>query len=281
MKIHILSDVHLEFGKWPRDVDVNAIDADVTVLAGDIGIGLQGIEWALTIDRPVIYVFGNHEYYGERPMTKLWAKAREKVADTHVHLLDNDTALIDDPQTGERVRFLAATLWTDFCIFGADQLDAMMGFAQDTMSDYSSIFVTRRGHRQIEFGSTARAGDQLTARKTLAMHHESRDFLEQELQRNPDPRGMLEQAPWSKTVVVTHHAPSARSLTYEQPASRSDAAYASNLESLASQVDLWVHGHTHVCADYRVGAGRVVSNSRGYAGRGAVHDFNPQLVIEV
>lgn len=83
-----------------------------------------------------------------------------------------------------------------------------MGFAQDTMSDYSSIFVTRRGHRQIEFGSTARAGDQLTAHKTLAMHHESRDFLEQELQRNPDPRGMLEQAPWSKTVVVTHHAPS-------------------------------------------------------------------------
>jgi len=42
MKLHILSDVHLEFGKWPRNVDVNAIDADVTILAGDIGVGLEG-----------------------------------------------------------------------------------------------------------------------------------------------------------------------------------------------------------------------------------------------
>ena len=29
MKLHVLSDVHLEFGHWPKDVDVNAIDADV------------------------------------------------------------------------------------------------------------------------------------------------------------------------------------------------------------------------------------------------------------
>jgi len=60
MKIHILSDVHLEFGKWPREIDVNAIDADVTILAGDIGVGLAGLDWALGFTRPVIYVCGNH-----------------------------------------------------------------------------------------------------------------------------------------------------------------------------------------------------------------------------
>jgi hypothetical protein len=41
VKPHILSDVHLEFGKWSKRVDINAIDADVTVLAGDISVGLN------------------------------------------------------------------------------------------------------------------------------------------------------------------------------------------------------------------------------------------------
>ena len=72
MKIHILSDIHLEFGKWRRTQDVNAIDADVTILAGDIGVGLSGIDWALTFRRPVIYVLGNHEFYGQRPMETLF-----------------------------------------------------------------------------------------------------------------------------------------------------------------------------------------------------------------
>ena len=238
MKIQILSDIHLEFGKWPRQVDINKIDADVTVLAGDIGVGLQGIEWALTIERPVIYVFGNHEYYGERPMTKLWEKAQKKVRGTNVHLLNNESLLIDDPQTGERVRFLAATLWTDFCILGADKQDDMMCYAQETMSDYANIFVTRRGQRQIELGTTARSGDRLTPRKTLSMHHESRGFLEQALRHTPDPNRLMEDESWSKTFVVTHHAPSARSLIYEKAVSPTDAAYASNLETQVGQVDL-------------------------------------------
>lgn len=55
MRLHIISDLHFEFQKWPMRIDVNTIDADVTILAGDIGIGLQGIQWALDhFRRPVI-----------------------------------------------------------------------------------------------------------------------------------------------------------------------------------------------------------------------------------
>ena len=39
MKIHLISDIHLEFGK----LTLPEVDADVTVLAGDIGVGLQEI----------------------------------------------------------------------------------------------------------------------------------------------------------------------------------------------------------------------------------------------
>lgn len=130
MKLHILSDIHLEFGKWPKNMDIHAIDADVTILAGDIGIGLQGLEWALSIDRPVIYVMGNHEFYGQRPMADLWRKAREKVEHTHVHLLENESVQIGN------VRFLGCTLWTDFCIHGPERQHYMMNYAQQIMSDY-------------------------------------------------------------------------------------------------------------------------------------------------
>lgn len=45
--------------------------------------------------------------------------------------------------------------------------------------------------------------------------------------------------------------------------------------------DLWVHGHMHNSVDYRVGATRVVTNPRGYAGHEINPNFNPQLVIEI
>lgn len=276
MKLHILSDLHFEFGKWPKSVDVNAVDADVTILAGDIGVGLEGIQWALTIDRPVIYVMGNHEFYGQRPMNDLWRKARERVADTHIHLLENESVLIDDPQTpGEPMRFLGATLWTDFCLLGAERQEACMESAGRTMTDYSAIYVSRRGKALSDGGyRSGHQGDRLTPRKILSLHHESRDFLERELARSPEPLGILET--WGKTVVVTHHAPSARSLRFQE------AAYASHLDHLVAQADLWVHGHTHVAVDYMVGAsGRVVSNPRGYAGREPVREFDPCFVVEV
>lgn len=271
LRIHILSDIHLEFGKWWKDFDVNAIDADLTILAGDIGIGLTGLQWALEFERPVIYVMGNHEFYGQRPMTELWRKARAKVAGTHVHLLENESVIIND------VRFLGCTLWTDFCLFGVDTQDAMMRNAQAEMTDYQAIYVsTRRASTWDEISGRVRhGGDALTSRKTVTFHQESRDFLARELMRRPH-----DQA-WQKTVVVTHHAPSALSLVDQVPIEALDAAYASNLDALVAQADLWVHGHTHVPVDYKIGTTKVVSNPRGYTGHEVVAEFDPLRVVEV
>lgn len=282
MKLHILSDLHFEFGKWPKHVDVSAIDADVTILAGDIGVGLEGLQWALAINRPVIYVMGNHEFFGQRPMNDLWRKAREKVDGTHVQLLENQSIILEDPaHPGERVRFLCATLWTDFAILGVEYREDCMESAAVNMTDYNAIFVSRRGHAQAEPGFTTRhEGDLLTPRRTLAMHQESLAFLEQELVQPAEGVGATVGL-WRKTVVVTHHAPSALSLADREAVSPLDAAFASDLDYLVVKADIWIHGHTHVAVDYRVNAGRVLSNPRGYVGHEAVDDFNPTLVVEV
>lgn len=62
MRIRILSDIHIEFEPYrPSEVE-----ADLVILAGDIGVGLDGIRWAQRHfpDLPVVYIAGNHEYYG-------------------------------------------------------------------------------------------------------------------------------------------------------------------------------------------------------------------------
>ncbi|MFT3850288.1 MAG: metallophosphoesterase family protein [Propionivibrio sp.] len=274
MKLHILSDLHFEFQKWPARIDVNEIDADVTILAGDIGIGLQGIQWALDhFRRPVIYVMGNHEYYGQRPMAKTLEKAKQKCAETHVHLLHDDCSVIDG------VRFLGTTLWTDFALFGIESREAMMTNARATMTDYTVIYGVRRG-RVIEPGvSLRRQGDLITPQTTLALHEKGRQFLEKQLTITENADGNA----WKATVVVSHHAPSTRSLVDPSARSPDDAAYGSHLESLIQKTNLWVHGHTHKASDYRVGASRVVCNPRGYkdSGSEAVEGFDPCYVVEV
>lgn len=61
MKLHLLSDLHLEFSTF----EPTATEADVVVLAGDIALGTRGITWARQAwsDKEVVYVLGNHEYY--------------------------------------------------------------------------------------------------------------------------------------------------------------------------------------------------------------------------
>ena len=269
MKLHILSDIHLEFGKWPAAIDVNAIEADISILAGDIAVGLEGLEWALKFNRPVIYVMGNHEFYGQRTMQELWEKARRKVAKTHVHLLENQSVVIAG------IRFLGTTLWTDFSVLGTEYQSGYMDSAARDMEDYRSIFVSSRGRKMTEFGfHDKRMGDLLTPKQTLAMHQKGCEFLTSGL-------GITGARSWHKTIVVTHHAPSVLSLEGKKALNPIDAAYCSHLDHLVKRADLWIHGHTHVAADYRVGQGRVVSNPRGYTGIDTVAEFNPAYLIEV
>ncbi len=268
MKLHILSDIHLEFATLPHR-QVADVDCDVHILAGDIGVGLMGLEWALkTFTRPVIYVLGNHEFYGWRTVPHLMAKARAKVADTHVHLLENGAITIDG------VRFLGATLWTDFCLAGDLHQDRTMRAAAEIMNDYQRIRLPADGYSTRPIAPAT----------TRAWHEASVAFLEQALIARPQTNSA--QTPWAaaRTVVVTHHAPSPQSLGKPPPFDAEDAAYASNLSNLIGWADLWVHGHIHKRVDYGVarhkgGFTRVTANPRGYAHVAPVDGFDAGLIV--
>src|SRR5262245_7005031 len=131
MRVHILSDLHVEFAPFqPKNVD-----ADVTVLAGDVHTGKNGITWIHKTfpDRAVIYVLGNHEFYGQK-IPKLIDDIKEIAQGTNVRVLENQSVEIDN------VVFLGATLWTDFRLNGDSVLAEVT--AQTGMTDFRRIRVT-------------------------------------------------------------------------------------------------------------------------------------------
>lgn len=251
MRIHVLSDLHFEFAKMPRSYVQP--DCDVVILSGDISPGLPGVIWAkdfFTV--PVIYVPGNHEFYIKaRTHSEQIAKMKELAEGSHVHVLNNDTVVIDG------VRFVGATLWTDFDLYGQNFFHQAV--AQRGMNDYVHIWKTEH--------------ERLTAEDTVAFHKESRQYITEQL-----------ATPFEgKTVVVTHHAPSYLSVHNKWDMHPLTPGYASRLENLILdfEPDLWTHGHVHDSFDYTIGKTRVVANPRGYEG----HEINPlydnQLVVEI
>ncbi len=228
MRLHLLSDLHLEF----RPYDEPAPAADVVVLAGDITPGVRGLEWARTRwpATPVVYVAGNHEYYGDA-LPRLTDRLRWQAGERGIHFLEGDAVEIGG------VRFLGCTLWSDFEVTGDPVVAAATAAA--VMADYRKIRVSPE-YRRVRPDDTA------------ALHARSRRWLEEEIAA-----GRAVGA-----VVVSHHAPSLRSVPPQYRTDPVSAAFASDLEELVerSGAALWLHGHTHHCVDYRIGRTRVLAN---------------------
>ena len=248
MKLHVLADIHVEFAAFTPP----KTDADIIVLAGDIHIGQKGLEWAKENfkDRHVVYVLGNHEYYG-KALPKLTSLIKTSAQGSNMHVLENDKFVVDN------IIFVGCTLWTDFKLLG-DPGIAAYEVAQK-MTDYSRIRVSP-GYRKLRPADTA------------ALHHKSLVWLAEE----------LEKSKGYKTVLVSHHAPSLRSVPNWYVNDITTAAYASHLESFIEHagIDLWIHGHVHAQSDYKIGETRVVCNARGYPDE-KNNGFVPDLVIEL
>lgn len=246
MKLYILSDLHLEFGSFEPQVE-----ADVVILAGDIHPGVRGVDWAAQCfpDTPVLYVAGNHEYYGHA-LPRLLDKMRSRAEGTSVRVLENMPVELGG------VTFYGCTWWTDFQLFGNGR-DAMAAVSE-RMTDFRRIRVSPQYRR-------------LRPTDTVLQHVVSRQWLDRTL-----------AGATGKRVVITHHAPSTRSLPDHRKNNLVSAAYASHCDDFveASQAALWVHGHTHYAVDYLIGNTRVLSNPRGYTDE-PVAGFRPHLVVTV
>ena len=249
MKLHILSDLHLEFG----DFEAVDVDADAVILAGDTDRDLRGLHWACEAfpDLPKIYVLGNHEFY--RSATPKLNRKAQALASNEPTLFVLDRSAV----TIAGVRFAGATLWTDFGLHGNVALG--MKEAGSRMNDFRMIRVDPKYRR-------------LRPQDVAAWHSADLRFLESEIAGSGG----------QPLVIVSHHAPSKNSVGPRYGDDPLNAAYASNLDDMVARsgAALWIHGHTHHAVDYQIGATRVISNPRGYADD-LVPGFVPDLVVEI
>ena len=242
MKLRIYSDLHNEFSRF----DPTPSDADMVILAGDIDLKSRGVPWANeTFQCPVIYVCGNHEYYGGHLDNTL--RKMKEAALPHVHVLENEVLILG------RTRFLVTTAWTDYSSTG--DVVAAKRIAWEWMNDFRVIRADSN-YRRLR-------PDDLIAKSKLAYA-----WLTKELDKPFD----------GNTVVVTHHAPVLDHVGDDHPG-HLIAAYANDWSELLGKADLWVYGHTHVAANFFKEGCRVVSNPRGYPGQST--GFDPDLLIGV
>jgi predicted phosphodiesterase len=253
MKLHIVSDLHLSVAGF----QLPATDADVIVLAGDIARPAEACAWARQLNKPVIYVAGNHEFYGSS-LDDTLAALRQHSAGSHVHVLEGDAVVIDG------VRFLGTTLWTDFALFDTT--------GQRAAAEAQALAMIRDFSRIRADASSARP---FTPADSVAWFNRSAAWLERQLSEPFD----------GPTVVVTHHAPSLRSVHPRFENSLLNACFVSNAEHLLDgrRAKLWIHGHTHDSFDYTVHGTRVLCNPRGYAKHGVNENaaFDAELVVAV
>jgi Icc-related predicted phosphoesterase len=254
-KLWVLSDLHVDVNRrYPLALPDPRPDHDAVVIAGDICHGLDEAIWFIANeklnDKPVVLVAGNHEFYGFDLHAELASGRSEAAKFPNVHLLERDTVEIAG------IAVFGCTLWTDYRYAGAREQARAMHLAAHRLND----------HRMICNGRNV-----WTPQDALEEHEASRAWLSTELGKaGPVPK-----------VVVTHHAPSPRSVHERYRSDLLTAAFASDLSALFGHATLWVHGHMHSPADFVQGGCRVVANPRGYVGIKEDRAFDPGLVVEV
>jgi predicted phosphodiesterase len=275
MRIQLFSDLHLE--RYPAFQPELRPDADVIVLAGDIGsyqggsrltgtdFGLERFAPALGATKAqVLYVPGNHEYDGLE-FDEAHARLRATCARLGIGWLERETVV-----TGH-VRFVGTTLWADF--------DALAGGHELTKQLQLREKALRAANFYLNKNTTRKGGEPVLAEGWRAMALDCQAWL----------RAALAVPFDGVTVAVTHFAPSLKSADPRYGVTPGTAGFCNALDELLPLADVWMHGHLHCMNDYLVSGAeggrawscRVVANPLGYLSKGEQEGFRPQLVIDL
>jgi Icc-related predicted phosphoesterase len=254
VRIQIFSDLHVDVGPIKPIVVMPSID--LVIVAGDTCEGVlrafDFLRQIVPVHIPIVMVLGNHEYY-RRFVPHELEQAKSHAGAFNIHVLENDTVTVGG------VRFVGATMWTDYRVFGESNVAAVMNACATGMND----------HRLI--GWQKQPWLRFRPHEAALLHHRSRAYLADVL-----------ASPFAgPTVAISHHAVHWKSV---HPRFRTDpltAAFVSDQSTLIETHPpaLWVHGHVHHSSDYRVGATRILCNPHGY--RSENPEFDGALVVEI
>lgn len=269
MKLWVWSDAHLEISN--SKIVFARPDADIIVIAGDLTYADRISEVAKDIieryQMPIIYVAGNHEYYASHQRgssletDQLLLKLAERDSETwshRFHVLDEDVVVIDG------IRFVGATLWTDFKLnlTNESQLSARIRNSENLIRDFTSIRM--------------RSGERFTAADMIALNASNARYIRDRLIEERD----------GKIVVVSHHLPHPACISERYQDSEANYLFSNSEDAFndvldSGTVDAWICGHSHQATDVVVGKTRVICNPQGYDFEREKNGFRSDLVVEI
>jgi Icc-related predicted phosphoesterase len=269
MKIHYASDLHFELNTEIHP-SLFKIEGDVLVLGGDITCArfLQShrsdaearshVRFMLRLRdevfpkfKQVIYLMGNHEHYGfyVRESSRIFSEFFGANEFDNVYFLNDDGIIVDN------VLFIGGTLWTNL----SNPMDAV--YVENGMNDYRVIYTndfTQASYeqRQAAMAKGSKYAIPMKAEDTNEYHFKTLDVIKKYLQNNSS----------RKTVVLTHHAPSFKSVHHSHTGSALNPGYATELSEfiLDYEPTAWIHGHTHHSVNYLIGNTQILSAQAGY-----------------
>lgn len=224
-RIQLISDLHIE-GEHNTIIDESLFD--YLVIAGDISANIADISYFFSNiapkQKPIVYIIGNKEHEGKK-IDDVPSKIKDLLKPHHnVHVLHNQSVVIDD------IKFVGSTLWTNFEGDKTTTKEENKKWAKRNVSDFSNIFRSpENNHRKYRTIST----DEIEKEFIKAIR-----FLEKE----------INSAFIGKKVIVTHFPPSLKSLPVKSEYNLS--YWASNIEHIINNVDLWLHASTHCTKEY-------------------------------
>jgi predicted phosphodiesterase len=259
--IRVASDLHLEQLLGQREeflamtfVPEDPRDAEsVLVLAGDISSKpkqlLEFLGWVEKRFLKVIYVPGNHEFYGHDMGD--WTMDMVASIEGYCEKVEfSGCGVICEEMEG--VRFIATTLWAD---------------GGSTLQEEGDI-----GHCLNDFRLVKLGDKRFTVQDMKTLNRGQKAKVKE----------MLEEPFDGKTVVVTHHMPS-YSLCHPRFGTAINGGFASHCDDLLKgehAPDVWIFGHTHDSVDMFFGNSRLVCNPSGYRYEyGGTHNiFGPKFL---
>lgn len=253
MRCHYLSDLHLECQDFPWRLP----KGDVLIIAGDLcharcldparadkySVDQRSrvhrfVEAALASFTEVLLVPGNHDHYDG---------VFDDTAGTLARYLPGVTVLDNRHIEIGGIRFFGTTLWSDF----EGRSAACMNAVRRGIGDF--FFVRKR---------------ELAEGKEILRKFEPRDALAA-FDASVAALGAC-AAEGRQTIVISHHPPTLKGLNPCHTGNGLDGVYASDLDDALAGwecVSHWVHGHTHIRRNYRVGKTVLLANCRGFDGK--------------
>lgn len=225
MKIQIVSDLHLEFGVMEELYEkIVSTDADVLVLAGDITGAREITDVLLKFQedsgKTIIFVPGNHEYYGTSRKELDKELKVIKNLNSRIHVLIESDICIED------TIFIGSTGWWD----GSNGEIGLA--AKNGLNDFRLISDLKDKDNLDGIVWGERAASYLSSKM---------DFCRKTF---PD----------MKICVVTHHYPHPRSLSRKYNGSPLNVCFGNRWEWMIEKYypEMWIHGHTHDGFNYTV-----------------------------